>query len=255
MLGLFSVFLLSVVGAADMTAPTNDTMWNTTTVTITANYTNVTDVTDPLEANTVCYHNATGTWVSAGTETIQLAPTDAGNVTIAVTLTSALDSIGIAVNCTIGNATDSTNTGFNTNITFDITAPTVTLTVPLSSQSYGRPIDYMCTYSDTIDGSPTTSFNVSHPSDDPSNLVSTSLTIGSSDFLQFIDTDWEGDFTFACYARDYVGNIGSKTSTTSIGPLGRVIRTGGDLGSGFSGQNLLLIVVAMAVIYFISQRK
>jgi len=172
-----------------------------------------------------------------------------------IDISSLTEASTYNMTCIVANASTTSQSSGNTGITIDNTAPTVLLNVPASSQSFNRPIDYMCTYTDSIDSSPTVTFNVSHPSGDDTST--TTLTASSSDFLQFTDTDYAGDYVFSCYVVDYTGNAAKKTATVSVDELGRLIDAGGEktISNGGNKSSLVWIIAIIAILILISRRN
>lgn len=258
--GIFLVLGMYNVPAVNVVAPANGTN-HTATMLINVTYTNATDIHGVASANTTCYHNSSGTWTAfAGTITVaeNATGTEASSIYVTETLTASLDDADISVNCSLGNTTSNVGSTRNWGITLDSTNPVVTLYIPLSSEyeSFDRPLDYRCTINDGIDSSPTKTFNVSHPSDDDTSF--TTLTTDSTDYLQFTDTDYPGDYKFSCYSSDYTGNTATKTATATIDDLGRikkVTRTGNKTGFNLGGNNWLWIIIGILVIYAIYNRS
>jgi len=174
------------------------------------------------------------------------------NAVLSITSFSDSATYNISANCT--GDTDEEAVAVNP-ITIDNTVPVVTLSVPLSgeSESFGRVLDYKCSVSDAI-GLGTSSISVAHPSGD--DTTSTTLTVNSGDYLQFVDTDYGGDYVFTCTGTDYTGNTASSTATVTMGDLMGAPRTAKKKGTGTGiNTNVLLLIGAIVVIYFVMANK
>lgn len=222
---------------------------HTGSVLVNCSYTNVTDITTPVTANSSFYTNQSGAFVAQSTTGFACT---ASSCTATMALTAGMDSAGVAFNCTLGNNTDTLSSGAPlTGITFDSSDPTVSLFVDLSgeSQSYGRGIEYSCTTTDGVDSSPTETFAVAHPSGDETST--TSLTLQSVKLL-FDDTDYTGDFVFTCTSTDYTGNSASTSNTVTVDSLGRASISGNSNG----GSNMWVwIILGVLVIWLINKKK
>ena len=199
------VSLTTVMAAVAEVSPATNSA-HTGTVIVNCSYTNGTEVTDPLAANTSFFTDASGAWIAESVTGFTVAD----NAVWATLDISSYDSSTVQFNCTLGNATDVSGSGApQTGITFDSTAPVITIKQDYEL-GYGELVDHYC--ADTVDSSPT--YTITHPTGDTPS--STTLTSGTSDYIQFLDTDYEGTFTFTC--TDSTGNI--ATSDKDVGPLG-----------------------------------
>jgi len=215
---------------------------------------NETDITNPVTAYTFFYTNRSGVWaketVTGFLDSSGIAGA-ASSVTAILDLTSGGDLAGAAFNCSLGNSTDNSVSGTPVeDITFDSTGPVISLFVDLAgdSQSFGRLLKYSCTTADAVDGTPTEVFAVAHPSEDSPS--STSLTLQSVS-LDFLDTDYPGDFVFTCTSTDYTGNIGTISKTVTVDSLGavKVVKTTSD------NNNTLWIVLLLVLVWLIWNAK
>lgn len=205
------------------------------------NYTGTVDVnvTTALThaLNVSCLYHATG-----GVATISFI--DIVNTSVSqtvftgtVNVAAYTDSATYNVSCTANNAGESETATAITGITIDNTDPVVTLEVLLKDMtvSSGSVIDYKCAVTDAIDSGVSTTFNIT----DADSSV-TSLTVGSSNFLNFVDTNTAGDYVFSCYGADYTGNSAVSTATVTIDELGRATIT--QIADSDSNKNMLIFL-------------
>jgi len=245
-----------IMGATAMVAPSAGTN-SSGSVYIQASYENASDITDATAANSTCYSNATGSWVAlAGTITSNLKATTGANITMTATLTSSLDSTigkGTAINCTIGNATAFVGVAPVKALTFDSTAPVITLDVPQSRVHYGGTIDYKCNTADAIDTGLTTTFNVSHPSGD--SPTSTTLSSSRSVYTAFTDANYKGTFTFRCSATDYTGNTGTSTDTVTVMEEGYAVNAGDESTTTGNNKGIWIVIAIIAIVMYSKRKK
>lgn len=203
--------------------------------------------------NVTCWYNISGgdADTTSGNLTGLIANTSASQTefTKSVDIDAITDGSTFNVSCTAWNDTESESANL-AGITFDSADPTVTLYVDLDSmsQSYGRLIEYSCVTTDGIDGSPTETFAVAHPSGDETS--STSLTLQST-YLQFDDTDCAGDYVFTCSSEDYTGNSASDSATVTVDALGNLIVS----KKAGSNKSWIWVVLIGVGIYLFMQRK
>ena len=211
-----------------------------------------TAVSDAL--NVTIYYNATGG------DTMAIALTTIVNTTdgqtefydYAVSISSLTDGASYNFTC-YADSGISQEYSAGSILTIDNTAPLIDLYVLYdgTTQSFDGILDYRCTLSDAIDSTLSTqSFSVAHPSGDETS--STTLTRDSSSNVQFMDTDYAGDYVFTCSATDAAGNTGTSSSTVTIDELGNVI---GLSKSGKNGNtNMLLVIVGLVVAFFLLKK-
>jgi hypothetical protein len=250
-LGIFLVLCLAIVPLLSATTTINVPVTNGNYST-TLNLNVTTDLADTL--NVTCYYNASGGTATTLLTAIANTSVSQTAFTKAVTISSLTDSATYNISCI---ATDgaSPETDSNTGITFDSTDPVVSLFVDLGgdNQAYGSLIEYSCTTTDAIDSSPTETFVVAHPTGDSPS--STSLTLQSTK-LQFLDTDFAGDFVFTCTSEDYTGNSASSSSTVKVGDAGRPISVSNNSGSdSIDSKWIWMGLGVVAIIYFVTRKK
>ena len=165
------------------------------------------------------------------------------NAAIVISSLSDTATYNISANCT--GDTDEEAVGIES-ITLDSTAPSLNFLVPLGgdNEDYGREVEYRCNPSDTVDTGITTTFSVTHPSEDTTS--STTLSTSGS-LAKFTDTDFAGDYVFTCASTDYTGNSASESSTVTVDDLGRIQ---GGTGNESSGTSIWVWVgiIALAVV-------
>lgn len=209
--------------------------------------------------NATCFYDSAGGVVFANSTDTQLVSiaNDTDDQLIfdeTVTISSLTDTATYNITCLVANLTHTEEATFVSGITFDSTDPVVSLSVDLSGeyQSFGRLIEYTCTTTDAIDGSPTELFSVAHPSGD--SPTSTSLTLQSTK-LQFLDTDYAGDFVFTCNSTDYTGNIGTDSATVTVDELGRAQSVTSGSNSKFEMSWGLIAVVILGIWLIAGKKK
>lgn len=257
-LGLFVfVMMFSVVSvsAVDLVTPDSYQNFSAGSLSVLITFTNKTDVTlnstgELNESKLFC--NYSGTWTHIPTTGLTCNQTAC---TSAFTVSATHDDAGVSCNASIANSTDyAENASSNDGITFDSTDPNIGLFVDLDSeyQSFGRGIEYKCTTGDDIDGSPTESFSIAHPSGDDTS--STTLVTQSVKQL-FVDTDYPGDFVFTCTSTDYTGNSASDTATVTIDELGNAKLVKGNGNSNSNSMWIWVIIVLLVVWIWYSSKK
>jgi len=199
-----------------------------------------TDVANAL--NVTCLYNSAG-GVPATTFTVIVNTSASQTVfTDTVNVAAYTDAATYNISCTANG--DSTETATVVNgITIDNTNPVVTLEVVFDDMtvSSGSVIDYKCAVTDAIDSGVSTTFNITDADGDV-----TSLTVGSSNFLNFVDTNTAGDYVFSCNGVDYTGNTATSTATVTIDELGRA--TVSQTTSSDSNSDMLIIILAIAAL-------
>jgi hypothetical protein len=250
-LGIFLVLCLALVPLLSATTtinvPASSGHYSTT---LDLNVT--TDLADTL--NVTCYYNLSGGPATTLLTAITNTSVSQTEFTDSVTISSLTDSATYNISCI---ATDgaSPETDSNTGITFDSTDPVVSLFVDLGgdTQAYGNLIEYSCTTDDAIDSSPTEVFSVAHPAGD--STTSTSLTLQSTK-LQFLDTDFAGDYVFTCTSTDDSGNSASSSSTVKVSDAGRPISVNKNSGSDSTDSKWIWMGIGViAIIYFVTRKK
>jgi len=244
----FALFTLPVIVASSMTLPVTGGNYTTTmALSVTVDENGVHNIT-----SVNCTYNATGGSAEIGEATSLVVITNttadqtvfASAVSIAAFSDLATYNISCAIyNATTGGVTSLNSTLYASAITIDNTDPVVVFDVKLSGEdeSFDRPLDYICGVSDAMDSSVTNTFAVAHPSGD--STTSTSLTADASDYLQFLDTDYAGDYVFTCTGTDAAGNSASETATVTINTMGRATVT-----KRIAKDSKTLMIVAVLVI-------
>lgn len=211
------------------------------TGTISVNVT--TDVANAL--NVTCLYNSAGGVPATAFTTIVNTSASQTVFTDTVDVSAYTDTATYNISCTANGDSSETATVVN-GITIDNTDPVVTLEVLFNGMtvSSGSVIDYKCSVTDAIDSGVSTTFNIT----DADSTV-TSLTVGSSNFLNFVDTNSAGDYVFSCNGVDYTGNTATSTSTVTIDELGRATVTK-TTDSDSNNNMLILLVVALLALWF-----
>jgi len=250
-LGIFLVLCLAMVPMLSATTTINVPVSNGNYST-TLNVNVTTDLADTL--NVTCYYNASGGSATTLLTAITNTSVSQTEFTGSKTISSLTDAATYNISCT-ANDGSAPETASNTGITFDSTDPVVSLFVDLGgdNQAYGNLIEYSCTTADAIDSSPTETFLVTHPTGDSPST--TSLTLQSTK-LQFLDTNFAGDFVFTCTSEDYTGNSASSSSTVKVGEAGRLISVDNGSSSGLGNVPFwIIIVVLILIVYFATRKK
>jgi len=203
LLPIFLIFLIGIASAAvDLVTPATSNNYSTS-FTFMATFTNGSEVTDPVDADSTLWCNYSGTfhemtWTSFSyNETAVIAT---------VALTSAMDDTGIMCNVTLGNSTtNSSDATGNTEITFDSTDP-----VPTTSRSSydiepGTLITLGCSCSDAIDSYVTTTRTLNKAAGGTVSGTSASQTFSGANTMS------EGQYTYDCTCTDAAGNTNTKT--------------------------------------------
>lgn len=206
--------------------------------------------------NMTCYYNVTGGEVSMSDilgSLVANTSEEQKTFTLPVTISSYTDAATYNVSCAARNNSEAQNVS-RTGLTFDSTEPVVTLFVSFEggSQSYDGLLDYSCTTADAIDGSPTETFAVAHPSGDETS--STSLTLQST-ILTFGDTNYEGDYVFTCTSTDYTSNIGTDSKTVTIDSAGYPHIVGGEKSGTSKWVWIVIIGVVVWLIYNAKKKR
>lgn len=205
-----------------------------------------TDVAHAL--NVTCLYNSAGG--VATTTFIEIVNTTTSQTVFTGTVDVAAytDTATYNISCTANGDTTEVATAV-TGITIDNTDPVVTLEVIFDDMtvSSGSVIDYKCAIADAIDSGTTNVFTVTNPSS-----TVTSLTVDSSNFLNFVDTSEAGDYVFSCAGTDYTGNSATSTATVTIDELGRatVTQTSSD-----SNNTMWIILIVLGVVAWLYYRK
>jgi len=245
----------------NITSPLNNSI-HTGTLTVVCGYSNTTDgIENPLADESYISTNRTGAWAKETSGSFART-----NSTITITLdVSANDVSGVGLNCTVGNTSDTTQQSssdggaeaVHMNLTFDGVAPTISkfdIMLAGQSQSYNRPIDYMCSsISDGADNTLLKILNVTHPSGDTTTF--TSLIVDTPETTQFTDTDYPGDYNFTCFAKDTAGNTYSRSAIVTVDSMGRAKVVSATKGIAGNTSTLLIIGILCLVIYFGVIRK
>lgn len=190
--------------------------------------------------NITCLYNTTAGLALGAFTIVENTSASQTVFTGSVDVSSYTDGITYNISCSAYNDTESETASPASGITIDNTDPVVTLSVVFDDMtvSSGSVFDYKCSIADAIDGSTTDVFTVTDP-----DSSSTSLTVGSSDFLNFVDTNTAGDYVFSCAGTDYTGNSATSTATVTIDELGRATITQTTTSDSNNG---LWIVLALA---------
>ncbi len=239
LLALLMIFpMVSAVAGSTLITPINDGNY---TGTIFVNVT--TDVANAM--NITCLYNTSDGLALAAFTVVE--NTSVGQTVFEgdVDVSAFTDGITYNISCSVfGDTTEEAVPA--SGITIDNTDPVVTLEVLLDDMtvSSGSVFDYKCTIADAIDSGTTNVFTVINPLS-----VATSLSIGSSDFLNFVDTDEAGSYVFSCEATDYTGNSATSTATVVIDELGRSTIT--QTADSDSNNGLWIILIALAVLAYL----
>lgn len=197
-----------------------------------------TDVAHAL--NVTCLYNSAGG--VAATTFIEIVNTTTSQTVFTGTVDVAAytDTATYNISCTANG--DTTEVAGVTGVTIDNTDPVITLEVVFDTLtvSSGSVIDYKCAIADAIDSGTTNVFTVTNPSS-----TATSLTVDSSNFLNFVDTSEAGDYVFSCAGTDYTGNSATSTATVTIDELGRATVT---QTTDSDNNNMLLLLAAIALL-------
>jgi len=262
-----SVFLIvyvlpGLVVATNIVGFVNGTNYSAGNYMINVSFQNDTDISGVTEDNSTCYHNASGIWTAfTGTTFLVNDTADTGNTNflLNVTITSSLDSRGVAINCSVGNGTEALSiTDKIIGVTFDSTSPNVLITRSPSSASYGATIDYKCKISDAIDNTGTigvstspiiAEFNISN-----ADGTNTNLTQYINDVTRgYTSTNTAGTYSFYCFARDFTGNNKSVSANVTIGELNSPVVIEGN-GSG-SNNSIIIIIIIGLILFWLFNKK
>jgi hypothetical protein len=209
---------------------------------VNCSYTNGTDTTSPIAANTSFAFNGTGTFIAVSGSSNFVCSANACWTTIDTrTLT---DSAGGSLNCTIGNQTLQANTAIR--VTVDNTAPVCTAAASLVSK---RDVESMtnviatCSCADALSTVTTTTRTLTKPS-------TSTLTIGSSPFTITRNiTTALGTYSFNCLANDSSGNINSQTAKFTVnGEDLNVISTTSSTNTQRHSNSMILIIILVAAV-------
>lgn len=250
---IFLVMLLTVLplvnAAVTVDLPIADTNY-TTEIDIYVQYENATDeMTDALSANTTCYYNASGTWATVGA--LSSFTINATGFTATIDIDALTDGTGISFNCSVSNVSTLTVSDTINGIMFDSTDPLCTLTKDHRTMPWKGIQQVDWTSSDVIEWV-STSVNIDGP-DTQTTLTYTDanrqLTLTSQ------DTKYIGDWTANITATDRAGNTCTDEVTWSTYLPDGDIQPGYGYEPPAKGNQLLLLIVVIAIIYFVFIRK
>lgn len=223
-------------------------------ISLAVNYVNVTDVTNPIAANTTLYYS-TDSGATWSTATFTSFAQNGSQVTGTLAISAIADNADVDLNMTIGNATAlaymaSANT--TTNLRIDDTAPTLKVE-PRDSISYGSLIEYRCY--DNLEDQVAANVTVTHPSgDSPASTLLTGDDASTDPMRTFADTDMKGNFVFTC--TDYaLGNAATSITVTAQELGGHQAYIPADTGSQNNTKTILLVIGGIVLVYFLTKKK
>ena len=211
-LGLLSLVMFSsfVMGTVDMVTPTSFTN-SSGSIVLNFTYTNGTDITNPTDANTTFYQNATGSFVAITTaDTLVCNP---ASCSLTATASELTDGKGQTIYVIVGNDTDTvTSTTNSSNLILYSDTPTCSFSISNTETTYLDPVGITTTQSSTVDSlfTPTYSWILYDPSNNQQTTSSSSApTFSESDFDETAST-----FTISLQVTDDVNNVATCSNQT-----------------------------------------
>jgi len=254
---LLSVFFLTLLhstltlGVVSVLAPAPYTN-SSSSVVIYCNYSNGTDTTTPLVANTTFYQIS-----SAGSQTaITVTAFGVNDTTVWATASASalIDGLNQQISCCVGNLTTAqtcSSTQNATNIGLYTSTPSCSFSLDSGTTTYLSPIGIETIDASTKDALATLSY--AWTLYDPSFNLQTTSTSQEPTFTG-TDLDEKGEFTVGLIITDIFGNSATCTNDTFFvkgkdGTAQAIVQsgiTGGEGGIGITW--ILLIVVSIVVI-------
>lgn len=250
--GVLLILPLTSAAVAWVTPAANANL--STSVAVNVSFVNVTDITDPVSANTTFYWNGSGSWVAVSKNGLTCTATHC-NATL--TLTGLTDLANGYLNVTLGNNTQILS-GTTRVVTVDNTDPTGTLTLLKPSIGTNDVQEVTWTSSDATSGVQTVSLTVTSPNTDSCATQSSSSTSGTMQLVGSAQTGCTGTYTTALTITDYASNEYSTSQTFDISAPGlkNGVNTMAPAETKKGNSSVIwIILIVIAVIYFANKKK
>lgn len=248
-----------VLGAVNMVTPADNTN-SSGSVVLNFTYTNTTDITSPIDANTTFYQLISGTSTAISTSaSLTCSSTACWKTATASELTDALSH---TIWVSVGNASSTgyiNSTGNSTSLILYSSTPSCSFTLTDDDTNYLDPREISPTDGSSVDSLFTTTY--AWTLFDSSNNVQTTDTTSTPSFSGS-DFDQIGEFTLALTITDDVYNTATCTNDTIF------VRGNGDDSSSSTvatttnsqlenqensrNKTLIIIAIAIAFVMFLS---
>lgn len=227
-------------------------------ISLAVTFINVTDITDPVSANTTLYHNSSGSWASVAFTSFAQ---DGTTVTGTLAITAIADIQGVSLNMTLGNDTLVDGGVVVSLITIDDTNPSVPRPTTTHERiTQGNTLDISWgTVTDATSGLDTITTTITSPNTEKCATQTFSTTSGTTQYSGNDETGCVGKYTVLTTATDFAGNSLTGTRTFNVDAVGTT-KVGSALGKkiapdGAGTPPIVFIIVIIIIFFIIRSRK